>query len=132
MSPTEAPAEFFINVPQHNYLELYDSDERRHAGRVANFLRFEPSDLSQFAGLPKRQVRSVKDLPRDLLNRLIEIGNICELVAGHFHGDQHKTYLWFTLPNMMLGNIAPRDMIRIGRYRKLYKFVIDALSGYGA
>jgi hypothetical protein len=28
----------------------------------------------------------------------------------------------------MLGDIAPRDMIRFGRYAKLRQFVMDALS----
>jgi hypothetical protein len=27
-----------------------------------------------------------------------------------------------------LGNITPRDMIRIGRFKKLHRFILNALS----
>ena len=61
----------------------------------------------------------------------MEIGIICELVAGYFDGDIQKTYLWFTVPNPILG-MSPRDMIRYGRYRKLLRFVKSALAGNAA
>jgi hypothetical protein len=43
-------------------------------------------------------------------------------------GDVRKTVLWLTLPNPMLGNVSPRDMIRFGRYKRLSKFIANALS----
>jgi len=36
--------------------------------------------------------------------------------------------LWFRLPNPLLGDVSPRDMIRYGRYAKLQEFVMDALA----
>jgi hypothetical protein len=36
--------------------------------------------------------------------------------------------LWFKTPNPLLGDIAPRDMIRIGRFKKLRQFILQALS----
>ena len=39
-----------------------------------------------------------------------------------------KTKLWFQTPNPMLGNVSPRDMIRLGRYNKLVRFVTQAME----
>ena len=54
---------------------------------------------------------------------------ICERVAGYFKGDAQKTFLWFSLPNTLLGGISPIEMIKLGRYKKLYHFVQNALAG---
>lgn len=48
------------------------------------------------------------------------------MVAEYSEGDTEKTSLWFRTPNPMLGNISPRDMIRIGRTTRLRKFVTEA------
>jgi len=64
-------------------------------------------------------VRFDQKIPKEVLDRLKEIANICGLVAQFFGGDIAKTALWFKTVNPLLGNISPRDMIRYGRYEKL-------------
>jgi len=59
---------------------------------------------------------------------LLEIEQLCEQVVGFFEGDVAKTALWFRLPNPLLGDVSPRDMIRCGRYARLQQFVTDALA----
>lgn len=59
---------------------------------------------------------------------MIEIATICELVAEHL-GSREKAALWFKISNPLLGNISPRDMLRMGRFKKLQRFVVEALSG---
>jgi len=34
---------------------------------------------------------------------------------------------WFKARNPLLGDVSPRDMIRLGRYEKLRKFIISAM-----
>jgi hypothetical protein len=65
-------------------------------------------------------------MPEDLRLRLTEWATALNLVAEFFK-DQDKTILWFTIPNPLLGDIAPRDMIRVGRFKKLLKFIQTAL-----
>lgn len=43
-----------------------------------------------------------------------------------------KVGLWFEIANTMLGNVSPRDMIRIGRYKRLLNFVIEAREAEAA
>jgi hypothetical protein len=57
-----------------------------------------------------------------------ELEQLCEHVVGFFEGDVAKTALWFRLPNPLLGDVSPRDMIRYGRYARLQEFVMEALA----
>jgi hypothetical protein len=58
----------------------------------------------------------------------MEIATLCALVAQSFRGDVVKTALWFKMTNPLLGNASPRGMIRLGRYDKLRRFVMEALE----
>ncbi len=127
------PTQIFENtvldsVPNHNHLGFLDK-KSYNPKKVVEFLGFTQNDVSRATALPRTVIRYDARMPRELEERLLEIGAICELVAGHFKGDIQKTNLWLRLPNTLLGNISPREMIRFGRYRKLYKFVTNALAG---
>ena len=108
-------------VSPSNHLGFQD-----HPEKVVNFLSFSHKDVSSAIGLPKPAI--VKMSP-EVIQRLAEIANICEIVANYFRGDEKKTALWFQIPNPILGNIPPRDMIRVGRYRKLIKIVSETIAG---
>ena len=66
-------------------------------------------------------------MPKELEERVREWAVALSLVAQYFK-DEHKTVLWFKTMNPLLGNITPRDMIRIGRFKKLYRFILNALE----
>ena len=57
-----------------------------------------------------------------------ELEQLCEHVVGFFEGDVNRAALWFRLPNPLLGDLLPRDMIRYGRYARLREFVTEALA----
>ena len=94
--------------------------------RVTEFLDLGANELSKIGGVSKRSVRLDDRIPQDLADRLMQIANICALVAEQFDGDIEKTALWFQTPNPLLGDISPRDMIRYGRYKRLLKFIVEA------
>lgn len=96
---------------------------------VVNALDFGHKDVSLATGVPIQSIRYDDRIPIVLRQRIIEWATLLTLVAEHFGGDADKTNRWFTLPNPLLGNVAPRDMIRIGNYENLYKYVMNALSG---
>ena len=85
--------------------------------------------LSQVA---KSSVRFDAHIPEPVAQRLREIANIANLVAEFFGGDAQKVCLWFEIASPMLGNVSPRDMIRLGRYKRLLNFVIDAREAEAA
>jgi uncharacterized protein (DUF2384 family) len=72
-------------------------------------------------------VRYDKKGSKDLKQRLAEWATALNLVANFFK-DEQKTILWFNTPNPLLGNMTPRDMIRIGRFKKLLNFIQTALD----
>ena len=123
--PTLSPDIFFDTVPKEDYLSLFQNDKLKYDG-VVDFLEFKKSDVSKAAGVPVSSVRYDEKMPIDLHERIREWATLLNLVAEHFKGDVNKTALWFTTPNLLLGNVTPRDMIRFGRYKKLVKFVLNA------
>ena len=117
----------FRNVRDRDHLGFW-ADQTLNARQVADFLGLKKPDVAKVAGVATSSVRFDQKMPREVFERLEEIANICALVAQFFEGDVAKTALWFRTRNPMLGDIAPRDMIRFGRYAKLRQFVMDALN----
>ena len=116
----------FGSIPAKDHFRLLDGAEP-NGKRVAEFLNYNKEDISVASGVPVHSVRFDQKMPAELRRRLIEWAVAINLV-GAFFGDRDKTKLWFQVANPLLGNIAPRDMIRIGRSEKLLKFIQTALS----
>ncbi len=123
---TQAALDIFKNMPRHDYLGILKSDNPSKT--VVDFLKFSKADVASATNVLKASIRYDNKIPEELLQRLQEIGVICDLVADYFKGDI-KTALWFQISNPALGNMSPRDMIRCGRYKKLIKFVQNAFAG---
>src|SRR5881392_3427038 len=117
----------FATVPDKDYLGFW-ADQTLNAREVVDFLDLNKRDVAKLAGVASASVRFDQKIPKEVLDRLKEIANICGLVAQFFGGDIAKTALWFKTVNPLLGNISPRDMIRYGRYEKLRHFVMSALE----
>ena len=117
----------FATVPGRDYLGFW-ANQTLKAREVAQFLDLGKRDVAKLAGVAPASVRFDQKIPREVLERLQEIANICGLVAQFFAGDVAKTALWFKTANPLLGNITPRDMIRCGRYKKLHRFVMSAME----
>jgi hypothetical protein len=120
----------FRTVPERDLLGFW-GDHALHADKVAKFLNFDRTDVAKVAGVSVKSVRFDHKIPREVLERLTEIATICGLVAQFFDGDERKTALWFKTPNPLLGGMPPREMIRLGRYQKLQRFVVGALLESG-
>lgn len=116
-------SEIFSTVPKEDYLSFQDKPNR-----IAEFLEFKKEDIAKATGVSLSSVRYDEKMPSELRERIREWATLLNLVAEHFHGDEKKTALWFTTLNPLLGNVPPRDMIRFGRYKKLFKFVATAIA----
>jgi hypothetical protein len=117
----------FKTVPERDYLQFWHND-RFEPQRVVRFLELTKADVAKVANVASASVRFDQKIPKDVLDRFLEIANVCGLVAQFFNGDIVKTSLWFRTKNPLLGNLSPRDMIRYGRYEKLRRFVMEALE----
>lgn len=115
----------FNTVPTSDPLNFWANQGLDYSG-VSKFLDFDTEELSKLGGVSRKSVRLDERIPRELKERLEQIANICNLVAEFFDGDPIRTALWFRTPNPMLGDISPREMIRVGRYKRLQKFVMQA------
>lgn len=117
----------FDTVASKDHLGFW-ANETLNAREVVDFLGLDKRDVAKLADVAPASVRFDQKIPKEVFERLLEIANICGLVAQFFSGDANKTALWFKTKNPLLGDISPRDMIRYGRYAKLQKFVHDALE----
>jgi uncharacterized protein (DUF2384 family) len=115
----------YSTVARKDYLGLMDQGEPRY-DRVVKLLGFGNREVAQATGLSPSSIRFDVKVPQEVVERIKEWSVVLNLVAQFFEGDQEKTSLWFTMPNPMLGNVAPRDMLRVGRFRRLYQFILEA------
>jgi len=95
--------------------------------RVPELLGLKKEDVSRLASVSVKSVRYDDAIPEQVRERLEEIANTINLVADAFDGDRDKTIAWFRARNPLLGDVSPKDMIRLGRYERLRKFIINAM-----
>ena len=117
--------ELIENIAKKDYIGFYSGGALNYQ-KVPEFLRIEKKQLSQMAGISQASVRFDHRIPNELAERLEEIANIANRVAALFDGDVEKAALWFRTSNPLLGEVSPRDMLRMGRYARLAKFVSEA------
>ena len=98
------------------------------AKRIPEMLNLNREDVSRLASVSVKSVRYDDAIPEQVRNHLEEISITINMVARVFNGDPEKTALWFRARNPLLGDVAPRDMIRLGRYERLRKYIIGAMS----
>jgi len=118
---------FFANAPKEDTFHLIDDQGRPDAKKIVEGLTFRNEDVAVAADIAKTKVRYDEKMPPELRVRLIEWATAINLVGQYFR-DFKNTMVWFHTSNPMLGNQRPRDMIRIGRYQKLLKFIQTALA----
>jgi hypothetical protein len=123
MSPSSV---LFNTVSQRDNLKFWRGNMLNYQ-KVRDFIGLDTRDVSRVAGVAKSSVRYDEKAPKEVREHLENVANICNLVFQFFNDDV-KTKLWFQTPNPMLGNVSPRDMIRLGRYNKLMRFVTQAME----
>jgi uncharacterized protein (DUF2384 family) len=117
----------FDTIPKKDYLGLFPGDGTDFQ-RVVKLLDFGKNDVARASNISVQAVRyDPPRMPKELQERIIEWGVALNLVAQFFK-DERKTVLWFRTPNPLLGDVSPRDMIKIGRFRKLRRFIQNALA----
>jgi hypothetical protein len=119
-------AALFDTVPREDYLTLFPSGKTDYQ-KAIGLLGFKKKDVARASNIPVQSVRYDQKMPKELEDRVREWAVALALVAQYFK-DGQKTVLWFKTPNPLLGNIAPRDMIRVGRFNKLHRFITNALA----
>lgn len=123
---TVPSANLFRNVPNQDVLGFgLGSQFQPH--RVSEFLNLKKADVSRVADVSPKSVRWDDAIPIAMRDRLEEIAVTCNLVAEAFGGDAEKTALWFKAKNPLLGDVSPRDMVRLGRFDRLRKYIVSAV-----
>ncbi|PIX60845.1 MAG: hypothetical protein COZ47_05140 [Lysobacterales bacterium CG_4_10_14_3_um_filter_64_11] len=123
---TAPAANLFRNIPNHDVLG-FGLGAQFQPQRVSEFLDLKKADVSRVADVSPKSVRWDDAIPAAMRKRLEEIAMTCNLVAEAFGGDVEKTALWFKAKNPLLGDVSPRDMVRLGRFDRLRKHIVSAV-----
>ncbi len=115
-----------LDLPK-DHLSLFKKNKPDYEN-IVDFLHLKRVDVAKATGLATSSVRFDGKIPQELSEILLQWAVLFNKVAEFFKGDVYKTNLWFNVPNPLLGNITPKDMIRLGRYKKLYSFVSQAIE----
>lgn len=119
-------AALFSNLPQGDPLG-FGMGTQFHPEKVRDFLQLKKEEVSRLADVSINSVRFDAAIPAAVLEHFEEIAVTCNMVAEAFGGDADKTALWFRTKNPMLGDVSPRDMIRLRRFDRLRRFIIGAM-----
>lgn len=114
-----------FSMPKDRFNLFQGSDVKGE--KIVKLLKYKKNEVSQASGIKLNSIRYDEKMPQELEERLIEWAMAINLVAEFFK-NQDKTMLWFYTPNPLLGEQTPKDMIRIGRSKKLIRFIRNALS----
>lgn len=125
MSATAAT--LFDTIPQHDLLGFGLGPDFQPR-RVVDWLDLRRAEVSHLADVSANSVRYDEAIPAAMRDRLEEVAITCNMVAEAFGGDLVKTAMWFKARNPMLGDVSPRDMVRLGRFDRLRKFILNAMS----
>ena len=121
----------FDTVPKKDFFHFFESIKNEppkvQPKKVVQFLEFSKNDVATAADESPTSVRYDDKMPIELRERIEEWAIAINLV-GSFFNSSEKTIMWFKIPNPLLGNMTPRDMIRIGRSKRLMQFIQNALS----
>jgi hypothetical protein len=120
-------AALFSNLPKGDILG-FGMGQQFQPERVRDFLQLKKEEVSRLADVSIKSVRFDASIPAAVRERFEEIAVTCNMVAEAFGGDADKTALWFRTKNPMLGDISPRDMIRLRRFDRLRRFITGAIA----
>ena len=124
---TKANSDIFKVILQTDDLRLFKKTGKPDYDKVKDILGYTKQDISIASGVPFGSIRFDGKVPAELTERFIEWATAITLVHSFFKNET-KTMLWFKVPNPMLGDVAPREMIKVGRFRKLLNFIQSALE----
>jgi uncharacterized protein (DUF2384 family) len=107
---------------------LFDQKAVVNGQKVVELLKYKKEDVAVATNIPLSSIRyEQKRIPEELREHLTQWATALNLVAEFFH-DEKKTIIWCFMPNPLLGGMTPRDMIRVGRFKKLLNFIQTALD----
>jgi hypothetical protein len=103
-----------------NTLGLLTEEGKASPTETAEFLEISLNKLAKALGVDTlRQDRLGPMAEKKLQDLAVSL----EVIAQSFGGNKTKARYWINTPNLHLGGAIPRDLILIGKYRKVVEFV---------
>ena len=122
--------QLFANLPTGNLLGVIKENGVYDYQQAAKLVGINSKKaVAKAAGIPELSVRYDDRMSVNLKEFFNEIISVLSIVAKEMNNDKDKVRLWFSMPNPVLGGVSPSQMILIGKYKKLLKFIERSLNG---
>ena len=119
--------DLFNTVPKTEHMKFVcNEDGSVNPRELSDFLGLARADLAAIVGVSTDSVRFDDRMSIELREKIAQLANICEIVAGFFDGNQTKTKTWFVVENPCLNNRRPIEMIKSGEIRELGAMIIKS------
>ena len=114
----------FETVPEKDSFRLYKNGIPQ-VSVIKDIMGLTKAQIAESVEIQVTLLRSDAKMSKKVRDRMTEYAHIIDLVGNHFNQDLDKTIRWFKLPNPALGGISPKEMILLGRYKKLMQFIMS-------
>ena len=117
-----ATQSFNTSIPNH--FGLFDIEGEVNCEKTINSIQLSKDELAQSFQLSSNQLRFDR-ASKETKKVIAELAESIERVAEIFSGNKAKTKRWFNVPNPHFGNASPKDIIIIGRFERVKKFIFS-------
>ena len=118
----------FNTVPKNDVFGLYEKDQIKYKA-VADTMNFNRQEISKATRVATNSIKYEENKIPDQV-KVFFIAMTWLLYTTHEHlKDGNKVIQWLDSPNPSCGGFSPKDMIRMGQYKKLVRMVSSYAEG---
>ena len=125
---TQIQPHIFNTVPKHDVFGFYNKGKIQYK-EVANTLNFNRKEISKAARIAVNSVRYEENKIPSRMEEFLKAMVWLLCVTYEHLKDENKVIQWIESPNPICGGLSPKDMIRIGQYKKLNRIVSSYVEG---
>ena len=119
----------FNTVPRRDVFGFYDKGNKLKYKEVADTLDFNRKEIAKATRVAVNSVRYEENkIPDKIKDFLIHMAWLLH-VTHKYLKDKQKVIQWIESPNPICGGFSPKDMIRMGQYKKLVRIVSSYVEG---
>ena len=126
---TVSQRHIFNTAPKHDVFGLYNTKRAINYKQVVRTFNFTKKEVSKAT---RTQVHSVSyennKIPEEIKEFLSNMIWLLQTTYEHLQ-DKNKVIQWLDSPNPICGGYSPKEMIRLGQYKKLINIVSSYAEG---
>ena len=112
-----------------NYMKFFDKQGNVKLTKVFQYTEdywdISKAKLAKAFGFSNDQIREDR-ISRKTKETIAQLATSIEMVASIFKNNKNKTTAWFNMPNAHFGGFPPKELILIGKFKKVQNFIFNS------